>query len=163
MATILYGEPRFTNDVDVVVDLAEPLIPAFCGKFPAHEFYVSEAAVRAAVRDKSQFNIIHPESGLKADIIIPELNPFSRSRFARAKHIRAADDFETWFASPEDAIIKKLDCYRQAGSEKHLRDIAGILKTSSNQLDIPYIERWAATLGLQSEWTAVLTSLRAKD
>lgn len=45
MATIFYGDPRFTNDIDVVVDLTAQKISDFCRCFPEHDFYVSEQAV----------------------------------------------------------------------------------------------------------------------
>ncbi|MGD0540188.1 MAG: nucleotidyl transferase AbiEii/AbiGii toxin family protein [Tepidisphaeraceae bacterium] len=154
-ATIFYGEPRFTNDIDVVVELSEQRIVEFCRRFPQDEFYVSETAAREAVLRKSQFNIIHPASGLKVDVIVPEPSPFNESRFARVKRLHAAQDFDACFASPEDAIIKKMDYYRQGGSEKHLRDITGVLKTSRDQIDIAYITRWADRMGLGDLWTEI--------
>jgi hypothetical protein len=48
-ATIFYGEPRFTNDIDVVVELSEPRIADFCRRFPQDDFYISEPAAREAV------------------------------------------------------------------------------------------------------------------
>jgi hypothetical protein len=108
-ATIFYGEPRFTNDIDVVVDLPPSRIDEFRREFPQGEFYLSEDAIKDAVRRKSQFNIIHPGSGLKVDVIVPEPSLFNRSRFDRATRVRAGEDFEVSFTSPEDAIIKKMD------------------------------------------------------
>ncbi len=76
--TIFYGEPRFTNDIDVVVDLPGEEVSAFCRRFPDGDFYVSEEAVRDAVARRSQFNIIHPRSGLKIDVmILPPANSTS--------------------------------------------------------------------------------------
>lgn len=154
-ATIFYGEPRFTNDIDVVVELPEERITDFCRRFAPDEFCVSEAAAHDAVRRKGQFNIIHPASGLKVDVIVPESNTFNQSRFARIRRVHAGHDFEAFFASPEDAIIKKMEYYRQGGSEKHLRDITGILKTSPEQIDTAYISRWVQQMGLEDIWSAV--------
>ena len=67
MATIAYGEPRFTNDIDVVISLRLEDVTRFCEAFPMPEFYVSQDAVKVAVRDRRQFIIIHPASGLKVD------------------------------------------------------------------------------------------------
>jgi hypothetical protein len=158
-ATIFYGEPRFTNDIDVVVELPQQRIEEFCRRFPPDQFYVSEAAAREAVLKKGQFNIIHPASGLKVDVIVPNPSPFNESRFVRVRRLHAADDFEACFASPEDAIIKKMDYYRQSGSEKHLRDIAGVLKTSQDQIDMAYITRWAEQMDLSDLWTAIQVQL----
>jgi hypothetical protein len=154
-ATIFYGEPRFTNDIDVVVEPNEQWIVEFSRRFPQDQFYVSEAAAREAVLNKSQFYIIHPASGLKVDVIVPESTGYNESRFARVRRLHAAEDFEACFASPEDAILKKMDYYRQGGSEKHLRDIAGALKISRDQIDTAYITRWAEQMGLGDLWTTI--------
>jgi hypothetical protein len=63
-ATVFFGEPRFTNDIDVVVDLPANKIPELCAAFPSPEFYLSEETVRRAVSRRGQFNIIQPSSGL---------------------------------------------------------------------------------------------------
>ena len=154
VATIFFGEPRFTNDIDIVVDLPPNRISDFCRAFP-DEFYLSEEAVRRAVSRKRQFNVIHPASGLKVDVMVPAEDTFNRSRFARAKRLRPAQDYDVVFASPEDVILKKLEYHLQGGSEKHLRDIAGILKISGEQLDYTYIDDWSVRLGLQETWSKV--------
>ncbi|MEK7300945.1 MAG: hypothetical protein AAB072_07580, partial [Nitrospirota bacterium] len=67
------------------------------------------------------------------------------------------------FASPEDVILKKMEYYREGGSEKHLRDIGGILRVSAGMIDEPYIGEWADRLGLREIWDAVLRRLQAGD
>jgi hypothetical protein len=64
------------------------------------------------------------------------------------------------FASPEDVIIKKMEFYREGGSEKHLRDITGILKISVKEVDLDYITQWANQLGLIEIWDAVQKRLK---
>jgi hypothetical protein len=154
-ATIFFGEPRFTNDLDVVVDLPEERIPELCSAFPAPEFYVSEETVRRAVSRHGQFNIIQPTSGLKVDIMVPSDSSFNRSRFARARIVRPEPDVEATFSSPEDVILKKMESYREGGSEKHLRDIAGVLKISGKDLDLSYISEWAERLGVAEIWEEI--------
>jgi hypothetical protein len=155
-ATIFYGEPRFTNDIDVVVDIPEPRLIEFCRHFPYPDYYLSDTAAREAVRAKTQFNIIHEKSGLKVDVIIPQLNAFNESRFARIRRVEASKDFFASFASAEDAIIKKMEYFQEGGSEKHLRDIAAILKVRRFPIDIAYIGRWADQMGLADVWRAIL-------
>jgi hypothetical protein len=154
-ATIFYGEPRFTNDIDVVVDLPAQRAVEFCRRFPPDDFYVSESAAQDAARNRRQFNIIHPGSGLKVDVIVPEASAFNESRFRRVRRLHVADDLEAMFAAPEDAIIMKMDYYREGGSEKHLRDIAGVLKTSRDQIDRAYIAEWAERMGLADLWKTI--------
>jgi hypothetical protein len=160
VATIFFGEPRFTNDIDIVVDFPAGQISAFCEAFPSSEFYVSEETVRRAVAAKGQFNVIHPASGLKVDVMVPSPSAFNRSRFERARRLRPAPDFEAVFATPEDVILKKLEYYRDGGSEKHLRDIAGVLKISGAQIDLAYIDEWSLQLGLADTWTKIRTAAR---
>ncbi len=152
VATIFYGEPRFTNDIDIVVDLPPGGIADFCGAFPTADFYVSEESIRRAVSKKGQFNVIHPSSGLKIDIMVPSEDAFNRSRFSRVRRLHPAPDYDVVFASPEDVILKKLEYYREGGSEKHLRDIAGVLKISGAEIDFSYIDEWALRLGLSDVW-----------
>lgn len=47
-------------------------------------------------------------------------------------------DIVAGIAAPEDVIIKKMEYYREGGSEKHLRDITGILLTTGADIDRPY-------------------------
>ncbi len=158
-ATIYYGEPRLTLDIDIVVSLPLNRVVNFCSEFPTSDFYVSVEAACAAVESKGQFNVIHPSSGLKIDFIIPGEDEFSRSRMHRARRVSPTPGVAAMFASPEDVIIKKLDYYREGGSEKHLRDIAGVVDVLGDRLDRGYIERWTAALGLQQQWESVLKRL----
>jgi len=126
MATILYGEARQTHDIDVVAAIPPEKLRLFCHDFPEESFYLSEEAAREALKHHSQFNIIH-DSGLKIDIFIPDHSEFSQSRLARRVRSQVGpDDTEgnrPYFASPEDIIIKKMEYYREGGSDKHLSDI----------------------------------------
>lgn len=155
MATIAYGEPRFTNDIDIVLDLGPEQIDAFCAAFVAPEFYLSRTAVESAVHKRFQFNIIHTTSALKVDCILPA-NDFDFQQLGRGRPKRVADDFDAVFGAPEDVILKKLEFYRLGGSDKHLRDIAGVLLVSGSAIDHAYVEKWAEKLGVTDLWNAVL-------
>jgi len=76
-------------------------------------------------------------------------------------YLVTAENFEADFAAPEDVIIKKMEYYREGGSEKHLRDITGILMTTGDDVDRLYIERWAQQLGLGDIWEAIEKRLRS--
>lgn len=160
MASMAYGEPRFTNDIDVVAEIKDEHIKGLKDCFPEDEFYLSEDAVREAIFHRYQFNIIHPASGLKIDIIIRKEDAFDNSRFQRSRRFHADDKTEADFASPEDVIIKKMQFYKEGASEKHLRDITGILKVSGDSIDYDYINKWTHDLKLQEIWDAVLKRVR---
>jgi hypothetical protein len=155
VAAMAYGEPRLTNDIDIVAALEDKHIPDLLNAFSSDEFYISEEAMKEAVRHQKQFNIIHPTSGLKVDIIIRHDTPFDDSRFSRVRRIHPAETYQAYFASPEDVIIKKMEYYKEGGSEKHLRDITGILKVSGEIVDRTYIADWAKRLDLTEIWDAV--------
>jgi hypothetical protein len=160
-ASIAYGEPRFTNDIDIVVELPQERVSDFCAGFPATEFYLSSAAVLQAVRSGHQFNVLHPTSGLKIDFIVLTDSEFDRSRRQRRRSLAVLPDRAVSFASPEDVIIKKMVYYQEGGSEKHLRDSTGILRIQGTQIDTKYIETWASQLGLADVWQAIQE--RAKE
>jgi hypothetical protein len=156
VASMYYGEPRFTNDIDVVIDLPPERAAEFCRAFPEEmDFYVSEDAVREAVARRDQFNVLHATSGLKIDVMIPKRTPFDESRLARRVRIKPEPDYDAAFAAPEDIILKKMDFYREGGSDKHLRDIASMLRVQGGRIDRKYIEEWAAKLNLLDIWQAI--------
>ncbi len=155
-ATIAYGEPRFTNDIDIVVDLPPDQVADFCAGFPTPNFYYSLPAITEAVQQRHQFNVLHPASGLKIDFIVLTESEFDKSRRQRARLLKVLPDRTVAFASPEDVIIKKMLYFQEGGSDKHLRDIAGVLRIQGEAIDRGYIDTWAAKLGLTNIWQELL-------
>ena len=88
VASIAYGEPRLTNDIDLVADLKDRNVAGLIEAFPSDEFYISEEMVRESIRQHGQFNIIHPSSGLKVDVIMKKNSPYDNSRFERREALR---------------------------------------------------------------------------
>jgi hypothetical protein len=58
-------------------------------------------------------------------------------------------------APPEYVIVRKLEYYREGGSEKHLRDIRSMLAVSGDQFDRPALEEWIRKCGVGAEWRLV--------
>ena len=158
VASMAYGEPRLTNDIDMVADINLSHIPALVAAFPKEQYYIDEEMIQQAIDQIGQFNIIHPASGLKVDVIIKRDTPFDQSRFRRSRKIYPGS-YPAEFASPEDVIIKKMEYYKLGGSEKHLRDITGILKISEDSIDKAYISKWADELNLNEIWETVTRRL----
>lgn len=156
MATIAYGEPRFTNDIDVVIDLPIERITEFCAAFPESEFYLSKPAVEQAIASSFQFNVIHPASGLKADFMVLSKSDFDESRKSRRRSLPVFEDGDACFASPEDVIVKKLVYYKDGRSEKHLRDITSVLDIQREKIDREYIAKWADEFDVSEVWQALL-------
>ena len=156
MASSAYGEPRLTQDIDVVAKLIADDVAPLCRAFPMPDFYVAPEAVLHAVRSRGQFNIIHPASGNKVDVMLPRDDAWGRMQVSRRRRLQILPQLEGYAASPEDVMLSKMDYYREGGSEKHLRDITGILKVSGPDVDRAYVTRWARELGLMEIWQAVL-------
>lgn len=53
-----------------------------------------------------------------------------------------------------------MEYFREGASEKHLRDIGGVLRTSKDSIDMAYIGRWASILNLQDIWESLQNRLR---
>ncbi len=58
-------------------------------------------------------------------------------------------------ASPEYVIVRKLEFFKEGGSEKHLRDIRGILNVSRSLVDFPELERQIRLRQLDQVWQRV--------
>ena len=159
-ASAAYGEPRLTHDIDIVVEMGLDSVDGLCSAFPAPEFYVSLPAAREAVARRGQFNVIHPASGNKIDFMIARNDAWGQSQMARRSRKPILPDRQAFVAAPEDVILGKLWYYQEGGSEKHLRDIAGMLRVSGDEIDKEYITRWTQQLGLTNHWQAVLNRLK---
>ena len=159
-ASSAYGEPRLTLDIDVVIDISDDQIPPLCEAFPFPDYYVSLEAAQEAVRQRRQFNVIHPASGNKIDFMIARKDEWGESQLARRQLVQVLPDRAGYVACPEDVILGKLLYYQEGGSEKHLRDIAGIMRISPSLVDIEYLSKWTEKLGLSNVWEAVLSRLK---
>ena len=156
-ASTYYGEPRFTQDIDIVARLDAARVAALLERFPPPAFYASEEAAREAVETRGQFNVIHPESGLKIDIFVAKDTPYDRLSLQRRHQLPLVPGRSAYFARAEDVILYKILYYREGGSEVHVRDILGMLKVSGGEIDPRYVAEWATRLGLAEIWAAIVT------
>jgi hypothetical protein len=156
VASMVYGEPRMTHDMDLVVELQPRDALRLEAMFPLEDFYCPPIeALRAEIVQRGQFNLIHHDSGLKIDAMVRKDTPHARSEFARRRKMAFMPDAEAWFAAPEDVILKKLEFFRLGGSEKHLKDIRGMLAETA--LDDIYLSTWLDALSLRELWARVAT------
>jgi hypothetical protein len=159
LASGVYGEPRLTRDIDIVVELRPDQAAKLCEAFPSPEYYVSQQAAREAVARGGQFNVIHSASGNKIDFMLARADAWGRSQISRRRREQILPGRPGYTAAPEDVIIGKLWYYREGGAEKHLRDIAAMLQVSGDEIDKEYIDHWTGQLGLTEPWRAILDRL----
>jgi hypothetical protein len=155
-AGILYGEPRMTHDVDIVIALSLQSIHAFVEAFPIEEFYCPPEDVLAIEVRRGQrghCNLIHHNSGFKADIYIA-FDELHRWALAHRRTL-LLDKLQLPVAPVEYVILRKLEYFREGGSAKHVRDIRGMLDVSPSQIDVSFLEQWISRLGLEAEWRQI--------
>jgi hypothetical protein len=152
-ASSMHGMPRTTNDLDIVIDVTPATLEALLKQFPAADYYVDADAARDALRRRSQFNLIDMATGWKVDFIVRRARSFSTEEFER----RVPSELlgvAVFVATAEDTIIAKLEWAKMSASEKQLRDVRGILDVRGASLDLAYVERWVAELGLTESFEA---------
>ena len=153
-AVIVYGAPRLTHDVDLIVVLDRAQIERLPEIFAEAEFYVPplEAITLEAAREqRGHFNIIHHETGFNADIYLAGRDPLHAWALARTRKLNVAGG-SLVVAPPEYVILRKLEFYRECGSEKHRRDIRSMLEMSPDAIDRAELEGMIAGRGLQEVW-----------
>lgn len=154
-AGIVYGEPRMTHDVDIVVSLAIADVDRFVAAFPLDEFYCPPddvLAIEVRRGQRGHCNLIHHATGFKADIYIA-FDDLHRWALAHRRKLDL-DGLVVAVAPIEYVIVRKLEYYAEGGSEKHLRDIRGMLDTSGELVDDTQLLRFIADRHLDEAWAA---------
>lgn len=160
-AAMAYSEPRMTNDIDVMITADIEDLSHLVDEVSRWEVYISplEAILETDLPFGLPINVIDGLLGSKADLFVAgrkTLDAIAMSRRRRKRFYRNPD-VEAWFLSPEDVILYKLDYFRQSGetSAKHPADIAKMLRVMGDQLDLAYLERWSADIGVADLWAAM--------
>ncbi len=162
VAAMIYGEPRLTNDVDLVVLLDAKQAARLPEVFPLEEFYCPpEEVIRKEMARprRGQFNIIHHQTGFKADLYLCGTDPLNKWGLEKARRVQYSGE-EIYLSPPELVILRKLEFFREGGSEKHLRDIRFMLEVSADQIDRAELEKWIRERGLEKAWAAAQSAAK---
>lgn len=157
MAMIAYGDPRLTNDLDLIIDWPAARANLFHAAFAGGARYVPDIETLAAefARDRDgHFNIAHPDFALRADIYCAGSDPLNAWALDDAKVIRV-ESLPVRVAPPEYVIVRKLLYIAHGAGAKHLEDIRAVLRRSEDLLDVNRIERETAAAGVDSLWHSV--------
>lgn len=148
VATSVYGEPRFTQDADVVVAADPRLGEVLARAFEPPRYYVDAQDVNESLSKGLICNLIDTGTAKKVDFHPLKAEPFERSFFERRRKVRYGG-VDVWFPSPEDAILSKLQWARATGDgERHLRDARGVYEVQGEALDESYLRKWAERLSV---------------
>jgi len=149
LASSFQGEPRATNDVDLVVDLEESQVAGLAAALGA-DFDIDEVALRRASAERGSWNVIYLPSATKIDLFILRASPFDRSEFARRQRVEVRLGKSLVVKSPEDTVLRKLLWYRSGGevSDRQWRDVVQVLRQSRALIDRRYLDEWSIELGV---------------
>jgi hypothetical protein len=154
VASSIYGEPRATNDLDLVIQMTKSEAAKLAKAYPPESFYVPPQEVieiEFGRANGGHVNIIALDYMMKADIY--PLSAAEAQWFERRRAVEVAGR-SLWFAVPEAVIVHKLRYFREGGGEKHLRDVGGMLSVSGDSIDREEITRVCSELSLDTQWRA---------
>src|SRR3989344_3270900 len=105
-AVTIWGVPRYTADIDIIIELVDKNIKPLAKQLLAidKEVYADEVMMKEALLYHGEFNFIHPQTGLKVDFFVQDDQPYNKLKFKRAvlrdNYVRGIS-----FISPEDLIL----------------------------------------------------------
>jgi len=148
VAVSVWGRPRFTADIDLVVEIFAEQVPRLTRELlKIKDGFVDQETIERAVVHQDEFNFIHSSSGIKVDFwVMKHDDAFDKERMERRIR-KMIDGQAVYFASPEDVILKKLLWYQESQSTRHLEDIESIMRIQEN-LDVNYLKTWAERLNV---------------
>lgn len=153
VANSAYGDPRATNDIDVVIEATHEQLRCMDEVLRTKDFYFDANESQSALRQRSMFNIIDMGNGCKVDFIFRKRGAFDDMAFSR-KRRTTVQGVEMIVSAPEDVVIAKLSWAKLGESQRQINDVGSVLAVKRVPLDTAYIEHWVAELELEPQWIA---------
>jgi len=151
LASSVHGEPRSTNDLDVVIAPTRDQLFSLVQLFKRVGLYVRWEEAEAALRNRDMFNVADFTNAWKVDLIVRKAREFSVSEFERREPAEI-DGLSFVITSAEDILVAKLEWFKIGESERQLADAAGIIRIQGDRLDTAYVEKWVEALELNDQW-----------
>lgn len=160
VAAVIWGEPRSTIDIDLVVAVNVEDAERLAHIFQPPRYYAPPAEVirrEIAKPGGGTFNLIDTDTGLKADVY-PSANDVM-NRWGMARRVAVETSGTTIFVAPVSCVIAgKLRHFALSGQDKHLRDIRGMLRLSAAHLDREVVDAVARQCGVEQAWLDCLAA-----
>ena len=150
VASSFHGEPRATKDIDLVVDCSRHQLQGFLQRLHEAGWYVSDVAAIEAIEQRTMFNVIDPDSGWKADLIVRKDRAFSLCEFERRQtaSVLGGDHATVILTTPEDTILSKLEWSLDSHSQQQYGDARQVAIVGYERIDRDYLRQWARELGV---------------
>lgn len=133
----IYGVPRSTNDVDIVVAFGNIQVVEFCGLL-GDEFQLDRQMMLEGFTGSARNVVQHLPTGFAIELFRLNDDPHHQERFARRRRHPISDlGRDVWVSTGEDVVIQKI----RWGRRKDLDDVVNVLSVSGRNLDWDYIRR----------------------
>lgn len=134
-AVLLYGEPRFTRDIDITLGVDIDYLEEILSIVNKLLLKPLPKDIRTFVGQTMVLPVLDETSGIRIDFIF-SFTPYEAKAIKKARKILLMGN-EVCFASPEDVIIHKIF----AGRPRDLEDVRTIL-LKNPEIAIQYIRNW---------------------
>lgn len=153
MAVVAYGEPRFTQDMDILLSAQGFAASLFIRRLKEAHYHVDPMTVNRALGG-GYFNVIHLGYHIKTDFYVP-VEPELQAMITARSYLPFDEIRRAAYVTPSSVVIAKLRAFADSDSTRHLDDIASIVRLQGRQLAQAEIEIAAARLGLLGRWRAL--------
>ena len=149
-----WGEPRFTEDIDITVMVAAEEEPKLIAKLvTTFEPRISDAAEFAL---RHRVCLVRTSNGCSVDISFGVAG-FEEELIKRTSDFEIGDDCRVPVCSAEDLVILKA----VAGRPRDWEDIEGVLYRQHSGLDLVYLRSWLNEFSLLLEQPALSEQFEA--
>lgn len=151
MAVVIWGRPRFTADVDIVIELTVESLPRLADALEnfCEKGMIDREVMKNVLAHGGEFNYIDGDSDVKVDFWVAKKTPLNQEQMVRAVR-REAYGQTMSFISPEDLLLSKL-LWIQKGSYRSMDDAVSVLQAQKESLDLGYISSRAISMGVEQE------------
>jgi hypothetical protein len=144
LAASFYGEPRFTQDIDLVIKINRGKNLQLLTEALAKRFIIDVDSIRDDINSNQMFQALHEESMIKIDFYVGEAIP---NELERSQLKEILPGIVIPIVAVEDIILAKL-IWIQKGSAKSRQDIKSIMRLQKS-LDLEYLSSQALNLGVK--------------
>jgi hypothetical protein len=156
LATLLRGRPRFTQDVDILLDVPQLALPGLLDELVERGFELDRATV---IREYVYEHLTAFRFGsVRIDWLKPVLPLYARA-LADASSLTWTEGHSLRVATPEGLILTKMVSYRPQDQA----DIEAVFAANRDDIDLTLIRReWSAVSAGEENRTAWLEDVMAR-